>query len=48
MAISDLITVTNPRSPTSEAFRTLRTNLEFSSLDHPLHTMVVTLSLIHI
>jgi len=42
MAISDLITVTNPRSPTSEAFRTLRTNLEFSSLDHPLHTMVVT------
>ncbi|MDH7475008.1 MAG: CpsD/CapB family tyrosine-protein kinase [Anaerolineae bacterium] len=42
MALNDLITVTNPRSPISEAFRTLRTNLEFSSLDHPLHTMVVT------
>jgi len=42
MALTDLITITNPRSPISEAFRTLRTNLEFSSLDHPLRTMVVT------
>ncbi len=31
-----------PRSPISEAYRTLRTNLEFSSLDRPLNTMVVT------
>ncbi len=38
----NLITVTNPRSPISEAFRTLRTNLEFTSLDHPICTMVVT------
>jgi capsular exopolysaccharide synthesis family protein len=37
-----LITVTTPRSPVSEAYRTLRTNLEFSSLDRPLKTMVVT------
>ncbi len=37
-----LITVANPRSPVSEAYRTLRTNLEFSSLDRPLRTMVVT------
>ena len=37
-----LITITNPRSPISEAFRTLRTNLEFSSLDKPIKTMVVT------
>ena len=37
-----LITVANPRSPVSEAYRTLRTNLEFSSLDKPLKTMVVT------
>jgi capsular exopolysaccharide synthesis family protein len=38
----DLITITDPRSPVSEAYRTLRTNLQFSSLDDPIHTMVVT------
>lgn len=38
----DLITITNPRSPVSEAYRTLRTNLEFSSLDHPLRSLLVT------
>jgi capsular exopolysaccharide synthesis family protein len=37
-----LVTLTNPRAPVSEAYRTLRTNLEFSSLDKPLKTMVVT------
>jgi len=37
-----LVTISNPRSPISEAYRTLRTNLEFSSLDKPLRTMVVT------
>jgi capsular exopolysaccharide synthesis family protein len=39
---SSLVTVTAPRSPVSEAYRTLRTNLEFSSLDKPLKTLVVT------
>lgn len=39
---SDLITLTNPRSPAVEAFRSLRTNLEFSTLDTPLHTLLVT------
>jgi capsular exopolysaccharide synthesis family protein len=39
---STLITVTNPRSPISEAYRTLRTNLEFSSLDKAIRSMVVT------
>ncbi len=37
-----LITLANPRSPASEAYRTLRTNLEFSSLDKTIRTMVVT------
>ncbi|MBI4789330.1 MAG: CpsD/CapB family tyrosine-protein kinase [Chloroflexi bacterium] len=39
---STLITVSNPRSPISEAYRTLRTNLDFSSLDKPICSMVVT------
>jgi capsular exopolysaccharide synthesis family protein len=37
-----LITLTNPRSPASEAYRSLRTNLMFSSIDHPLTTLVIT------
>lgn len=37
-----LITMTDPRSPASEAYRTLRTNLSFYSLDDPLQTLVVT------
>jgi non-specific protein-tyrosine kinase len=42
MAQPALITLTNPRSSASEAFRTLRTNLTFSSLREPLHTLVIT------
>lgn len=38
----NLITMTDPRSPASEAYRTLRTNLSFYSLDDPLQTLVVT------
>ena len=37
-----LITLTDPRSPGSEAYRTLRTNLAFYSVDEPLRTLVVT------
>ncbi len=37
-----LITLSDPRSPMSEAYRTLRTNLSFYSLDDPLRTLVVT------
>jgi protein-tyrosine kinase len=39
---STLVTISNPRSPAAEAYRTLRTNLEFSGLDKPLRSMVVT------
>ena len=42
MANSPLVTLADPRSPVAEAFRTLRTNLIFSSLDHPLTTLLVT------
>lgn len=41
MSQPDLVTLTDPRSAVSEAYRTLRTNLEFSSLDHPLHSLLV-------
>jgi capsular exopolysaccharide synthesis family protein len=37
-----LITLTDPRSPISEAYRSLRTNLSFYSLDRPIRTLVVT------
>ncbi len=37
-----LITARHPRSPTSEAYRSLRTSLRFSSLDHPLRSLIVT------
>lgn len=39
---STLITISNPRSPIAEAYRTLRTNLEFSNLDKSLRALVVT------
>ncbi len=38
----DLITLTNPRSPAAEAYRTLRTNLTFAALDKPIETLLVT------
>ncbi len=42
MANQMIITLTDPRSVAAEAYRTLRTNIEFSSVDHPLHTLLVT------
>lgn len=38
----NLVTITDPRSPASEAYRALRTNLSFYSLDKPLRTLIVT------
>ncbi len=41
-ADSPLIALRDPRSPAAEAYRTLRTNIQFSSLDKPLHTLLAT------
>lgn len=37
-----LITESQPRSPTAEAFRTLRTNVNYASVDRPVNTLMVT------
>jgi capsular exopolysaccharide synthesis family protein len=39
---ADVYVKRQPRSPVSEAFRSLRTNLEFSAIDKPLKTILVT------
>ena len=40
----DIITLTNPKSPQAEAYRTLRTNIQFSAVDNELKTLLVTSS----
>ena len=42
---NELITFTNPKSPVSEMFRTLRTNLQFMSNSKKLQTILVTSTL---
>lgn len=39
-----VITHTDPKSPISEAYRVLRTNIQYSSVDKPLKSIVVTSS----
>jgi len=39
-----IFSISNPKSPVSEAFRTLRTNIQFSSIDKPIRSMVITSS----
>lgn len=39
---AQLVALTDPRSPASEAYRTLRTNIKFLSADSPLKTLAVT------
>jgi non-specific protein-tyrosine kinase len=39
---SPLIALRDPRAPAAEAYRTLRTNIQFSSLDKPLRTLLAT------
>lgn len=38
----NLVTLSNPQSAAAEAYRTLRTNLYFATLDAPARTIVVT------
>lgn len=40
----DIITIKNPRSPIAESYRTLRTNIQFSSFDKKIQTLIVTSS----
>lgn len=42
MAEKNLITLTEPRSAAAEAYRALRTNLMFSSVEKPISTLLVT------
>lgn len=37
-----IITISQPRAPVSEAYRSLRTNLQFSGVDKPLRTILIT------
>lgn len=38
----NLVTVRDPRSAAAEAYRALRTNIQFASLDKPLRTLLAT------
>ncbi|CAM2977984.1 CpsD/CapB family tyrosine-protein kinase [Paenibacillus sediminis] len=39
---NNLVTVINPKSPIAEAYRTLRTNIQFSSVDKPMQVIMAT------
>lgn len=41
-ASTTLIAAEHPKSPTAEAYRALRTSIQFLSLDHPIRTLQVT------
>ena len=36
------VTAEEPRSPTSEAYRALRTNIQYASVDYPIRSLLVT------
>jgi capsular exopolysaccharide synthesis family protein len=44
MPASSIITLKNPKSPVAESYRTLRTNIQFSSFDNRVKAIVVTSS----
>jgi non-specific protein-tyrosine kinase len=37
-----LVTLLDPRAPAAEAYRTLRTNIQFSSIEKPVRTLLLT------
>ena len=39
---NSLVTFTDPRSPVAEAYRSLRTNIQFSGLEKPIRSILVT------
>jgi len=41
-SLQNLVTVAQPRSAVSEAYRTLRTSIDFAGLDKPIKTLLVT------
>lgn len=41
-SLDNLVTIAHPRSAASEAYRTLRTSIEFAGLDRPIRTLLVT------
>ncbi len=41
-SLEKLVTLYDPRSPVAEAYRTLRTNIQFYGLDNPIRTILVT------
>lgn len=42
MSLNNLISLNHPKAPISEAYRTLRTNIQFSSLDKNINTILIT------
>jgi capsular exopolysaccharide synthesis family protein len=42
VAAPDLVTLSSPRSAAAEAYRTLRTNIQLSSIDSPIRALLVT------
>jgi capsular exopolysaccharide synthesis family protein len=43
-SVRQLITHINPKSPVSEQYRSVRTNLQFASVDNAIQTLVITSS----
>ena len=43
--MNELIVASSPKSSVSEAIKTIRTNLQFSSVDNPVKTLLVTSSI---